>query len=77
MNLPPLPEWMPPLPVEYGTVTYTAEQVFAFAEIAVEAYKASLKPVAWMFVDDTGMKWVETWPSDEVQTKLIPLYWLD
>ena len=53
-----LPEWMPPLPEESplgfrgrgGWVTgsdgYTSDQMLAFAIVAVEAYKASLKPVA-------------------------------
>ena len=74
-----LPEWMPPLPAKYGTITYTSEQMYAFAEIAVEAYKASLKPVAWVAVghenitldEDQAAQW------SDMGARVVPLYRLD
>ena len=41
------PDWMPPLPWDARLGEYSAEQMHTYALAAVEAYKKSLKPVAW------------------------------
>ena len=50
-----LPEWMPPIPVPQSLLhdqfsgflrSYSEQQMLDYAREAVEAYKASLKPVA-------------------------------
>ena len=91
------PSWMPPLPCEnfvdenglwderYGP--YTAEQMRQAQLDAVEAYKASLKPVAWAVVGSMGSVWNTTHKVEEAGgwqrashggiTSVVPLYRLD
>ena len=66
-------DWMPPLPDESP---YSAEEMRDYALAAVEAYKKSLKPVAWMLITSRSkmVGFADYW---EQSPGNIPLYRLD
>jgi hypothetical protein len=83
-----LPEWMPPLPTKdmehfcgwHGRIGME-KTMFDYALSAVEAYKASLKPVAWVVMvrdeDDNYNAYIEDVRETDDGHPWIPLYRLD
>jgi hypothetical protein len=69
---------MPPLPLPGG---FTEEQMRDYAIAAIEAYKESLKPVAWRYVRSDGGRSLSLFPPSEVSEAAgltgQPLYLLD
>jgi hypothetical protein len=74
------PQWMPPLVGERtGRKSWSASDVHFYAIAAVEAYKASRKPVAWITAPHGVLRYDPDFRLTGPQTLdwKLPLYRLD